>query len=105
MLNWELIGEDKEKVYTTGNAAHNLTALYETGKQTVEGRLDRINNIYDLEGNGLEWTMEANGVTLRAWRGGSYLAEDNNSPGYWNNNGPQYKGKGVHCSRSILYIK
>ena len=33
---------------------------------------DKINNVYDLYGNGWEWTLEARFAHLRATRGGNY---------------------------------
>ena len=62
MLKWALTGADAKRVTQEGNAAHNLSTVYETGKQTIEGKIDRINNIYDLEGNNLEMTVEVNGT-------------------------------------------
>ena len=59
MLRWTLKGTDSVKVTSYGNAAHDLSSIYETGKETVLNRKDKINNIYDLEGNVSEWTMEA----------------------------------------------
>ena len=32
-----------------------------------------VNNIYDMAGNGYEWTMEANSTVCRVLRGGSYV--------------------------------
>ena len=64
MLNWALKGADKEKVNSTGNSNCN-------GQQpnTGEESRDVINNIYDLEGNQLEWTQEASGNNCRRYRG------------------------------------
>ena len=40
----------------------------------------RVNNIYDLAGNVLEWTMEANSTDGRVGRGGSYNASGSYYP-------------------------
>ena len=38
----------------------------------VENSLNKVKNIYDLAGNMLEWTMEANSYNARVMRGGTY---------------------------------
>ena len=65
MLNWALTGSDKGKVTATGNGNHNGSGAVSTGATTT----DKINNIYDLEGNLREWTIEANGTVYRVYRG------------------------------------
>ena len=40
----------------------------------------RVNNIYDLAGNVLEWTMEANSTDFRVFRGGGYGSSGSGSP-------------------------
>ena len=72
MVNWVIKSNstDKEKLTSTGNAAHDLSAICPSGKQTVTGKYDKINNIYDLEGNVYEWTLEAYSTTSRVCRGG-----------------------------------
>ena len=102
MLRWALEGADATKVTTTGNAAHNLSAVYETGKETILNKVDRINNIYDLEGNGVEWTAEAVGTYSRIYRGGGYIV--NHLPSIRYSYSPSDTGAGF-CSRSLLYIK
>ena len=102
ILRWALIGEDAQKVTSTGNAAHNLSTLYETGKETITNKKDKINNIYDLEGNGIELVAETHSTEHRSVRGGYY--------GY--NYSPSYRGwsiptdtREIDSSRIILYIK
>ena len=105
MLKWALTGADASKVTATGNAKHDLKAVYETGKETVTGKADRINNIYDLEGNVGEWTAEASNKDNREdrdYRGGTY----------YRNNTPSERGLmfsigsgGDVGSRSALYVK
>ena len=66
MLNWALTGNDKAKVTATGNAPHSgLSGTYQPGTQSN----DKINNIYDLEGNVREWTLEALYTSTRVPRG------------------------------------
>ena len=80
MLNWALTGADKSHVTSNSNATHNSTYTATTMRtrtttenDTATG-LDRINNIYDLEGNLYEWTQEASFTGDRVFRGGSYLS-------------------------------
>ena len=104
MLNWALrSGNDSSKVTSTGNALHSgLSSVYETGKQTVDGKYYRINNVYDLEGNGLEWTLEAEDAGSRVLRGGFCI--DSGSPSYRFPNFP-YLAYSSYCSRLTLYVK
>ena len=102
MLRWGLTGADKAKVNGTGNAAHDLSTVYETGKETVYGKKDRINNIYDLEGNGLEWTAETFSTNSREYRGATISSAK--SPANRYNQGPEYPYN-YFCSRAVLYIK
>lgn len=65
MLNWALTGSDKGKVTATSNAPHDLSSTYQPGTQAN----DKLNNIYDLEGNVMEWTLEAKEAPFRLNRG------------------------------------
>lgn len=64
MLNWALTGNDASKVTATTNAPHDLTATYRPGTQ----KSDKINNVYDLEGNVVEITLESLHTDRRATR-------------------------------------
>ena len=64
VLNWILIGSDKEKVTATGNGNHSGKVM-DTGATAT----DKMNNIYDLEGNRWEWTLEACSTEQRVCRG------------------------------------
>ena len=51
----------------------------------------KVNNIYDLAGNVLEWTLEADSTLYRVYRGGyyySYGSSNASSKRYSNNDGP-----------------
>ena len=63
---------------------------------------DVSKNIYDLAGNCLEWTMEANITNYRVIRGGSYVDADPVSDRYGSN--PTYS-YGSFSFRPTLYIK
>ena len=70
MLNYALEGKDKEKVTATSNADHNLKKPTMTG-ETLD---DKILNIYDLEGNLYEWTLEGKRADARVNRGGYFYS-------------------------------
>ena len=53
---------------TAGEAARHTGSIAETGSNTN----DKVQNIYDLEGNVREWTMEAVDTGSRSYRGGNY---------------------------------
>ena len=65
-----------------------------------------MKNIYDLEGNYLEWTAEADNTYSRTLRGGYY---DNASIGFWypassrDSNFPTHTN-GYLSSRPALYV-
>ena len=79
MLNWALNGDDAAKVTEKTNASHSLEELYGPGTITVEGKTDKINNIYDLEGNVRDWTLEVDRYDCRVPRGGSFVNDDSPS--------------------------
>ena len=57
--------EGKYDVTKAGNVKHNFSGNYNTGNQST----DMSKNIYDLEGNVLEWTTEAVSTSDRVRRG------------------------------------
>ena len=63
---------------------------------------DVSKNIYDLAGNGFEWTMEAHSTINRVGRGGSFLSDLPVS--YRSYNGPTYPYDNISF-RPTLYIK
>ncbi len=77
MLNWILEGKDKNKVKEVFESNKNVKV---TGKNSN----DVINNIYDLGGNLIEWTLEASGDSDgkvgRVVRGGSF--NNDHSPSF-----------------------
>ena len=99
MLNWVINSDsaDKHKISEDTNGNHS-GSLVTTGKYSN----DKINNIYDLEGNLFEWTLEAMGEVDRTIRGGSFLVgmPSNRSTAVATYNSPEYFG-----SRLTLYIK
>ena len=71
MLNWVKNGNgvDKDKINqnTIGNYYKSIAT---TGNSNYS--VDSINNIRDLGGNLFEWSLEANGSSMRITRGGSF---------------------------------
>ena len=84
---------------TTSKNTTRVTGGANNG-QTVSK--DKLSNIYDLLGNSLEWTQEANNTSYRVIRGGYY--NSSNAPSYRSYDCPtdtlSYDG-----SRFTLYIK
>ena len=106
MLNFALSnGNDGSKITAKTNGNHSGKLLKTgtwLGSNTTNPETDKINNIFDLEGNMWEWTKEANSTNYRVSRGGVYL--NSNSPSYRYSYDPLYtyvRGG----SRLGLYIK
>lgn len=57
-----------------GHSDRNLTT---SPALSGQNELDKMKNIYDLEGNQYEWTAEANSTDRRANRGTNYTDPDN----------------------------
>ena len=69
MINWAKQGEDKAKITDSnlGNCSGKKISV--TGSKAYAD--DCINNIRDLAGNVLEWTLEVYTSSFRIRRGGS----------------------------------
>ena len=70
MLNWAKNGADKDKI--TNRKLGNVYTRQLTTTGNSKNSDDSINNIRDLGGNLVEWTLEARDVNLRITRGGSF---------------------------------
>ena len=73
MLRFILKTEDAHHVTAKTNVSHDLLAVYKTGGTDYTGNViynDKAVNIYDLEGNCIEWTQIATSNHLRGNRGG-----------------------------------
>ena len=71
---------------------------------TGNAEYTKANNIYDLAGNVYDWTMEAVGPGLRAYRGGNFNLSGDSYPAdcrYFNN--PTYNNSFLRLSCSTLY--
>ena len=99
MLNWAMKGTDKAKLTATSNGNHS-GGVVTCGNSTYSA--DKINNIYDLEGNLREWTQEANSAYSRAFRGGYYDLSLSPSGRAYNN---PYATYAYYGSRLSLYVK
>ena len=59
-------------IKTAGNVGHNLSSPYQTAGLNYSSSVsynDKVKNIYDLEGNVMTWTTEANSTSYRVYRG------------------------------------
>ena len=99
ILNWAKAGVDKDKITNTslGNHSGSVTT---TGNSNYPN--DSINNIRDLGGNLIEWTLEASNTHYRVLRGGYY--NKTHSPSFRDYNYPFYT-RSYFGSRVTLYIK
>lgn len=101
MLNWIKNGNgpDKDKITTMDWGRNESVTI--TGNSSYED--DRINQIRDLGGNLLEWSLEASNNSERIYRGGSYYG-DKSSPSYRGGATPN-DTSAMYGSRLSLYIK
>ena len=65
----------------------------------------KANNIYDLAGNVLDWTMEAYYTGNRVYRGGSYSSNGTGVPASVRNVGDPTVNNSIYGTRATLYIK
>ncbi len=84
-LIWLVESESKtysEIVNSTdwGNYSNNTESGAGSRKSTGYSETWKANNIYDLAGNVMEWTMEAVSIDCRVLRGGYYLNSGSNYP-------------------------
>ena len=103
ILNWVKEGKnEKEKSKITNTSLGNNSGGIVTTTGNSKYSNDSINNIRDLGGNLIEWTLEAYGTDSRVRRGGIYFSSG--SPSCRNSGNPDntYSGYG---SRLTLYIK
>ena len=100
ILNWAKDGADKEKITNTSLGNNSSGRVATTGNSNYLE--DSINNIRDLGGNLMEWTLEACGQNFRIFRGGNF--NHNFSPSYRSFNTPD-NNPGDYGSRLSLYIK
>ena len=101
MLNWVKNGNgvDKDKITTKDIGGNYSKSIATTGSSSYSN--DSINNIRDLGGNLMEWTLEANNTDVRVFRGGFYYGPYSPSNRYYSN--PNYNGAD-YGSRLTLYI-
>ncbi len=108
MLNFALSnGNDSSKITANTNGNHSGKLLKTgtwLGSNTTNPETDKINNIFDLEGNMFEWTKEAYGTYYRVNRGGSVYTGSSLSPSVRYYNYPYNTSNNIG-SRLGLYIK
>ncbi|MBR2290150.1 MAG: hypothetical protein IJ867_06135 [Clostridia bacterium] len=90
VLNWAKKGKDSNKISDVNGIGNNNSGSISKSGDYLN---DSINNIKDLGGNLLEWTLEASGQYHRIRRGGNY--QEIRSPSYrWTD--------GVESSSKVL---
>ena len=101
LINWiKNSNNEKEKLESTTLGNNSSKSITITGSSDYEN--DRINNVRDLGGNLMEWTLEAYNTSGRISRGGTYNYAA--SPSYR----LDYYPSGIYSdygSRLTLYIK
>ena len=101
MMIW-MQGNGIDVTSTTPTNLEGVTTIKNTTRKTGTVSTDKLNNIYDLLGNSLEWTLEANYTSNRTNRGGnSYRSY---SPRSRSNCDP-YDTDSSFSTRLTLYIK
>ena len=100
MINWAKDGADRDKITTPGIGNNSGENLATTGNDNYSN--DIINNIRDLGGNLIEWTLESDASLVRIYRGGN--SSGNSSPSFRGGDYPYY-AHGNFGSRLTLYIK
>ena len=79
-----------------GDRLNTCTGLL---KPTGSSESWKANNIYDLEGNVWDWTIEASGSSYRVYRGGAY--NNNNPVRNRNNNNPNNSNNNIGCRAAL----
>ena len=75
MLKFLLTGNEASHVTARTNVSHDLTSSYSTGGTDYTGSVeynDIASNIYDLEGNIVEWNQNVFASEYRSFYGGSF---------------------------------
>ena len=107
MMIW-MQGNNIDVTSMTPTNLEGITTSKNPGESSVVGRTgivptDKLNNIYDLLGNGYEWTLEAGNTGFRISRGGFYFSSS--SPSIRHNGIGSDGAYGGYSSRLALYIK
>ena len=85
---------------------HNDRKLTKTHALSGQNELDKMKNIYDLEGNHAEWTAEALSANVRALRGSDYSNAYGGGfyPASYRRNNSPTNSLSYYSSRSTLYL-
>ena len=102
MLNFALTNtSDSDKVNQGANGNHSNKVLKTGTWLGSSNEADKINNIFDLEGNMREWTKAADDTSVRSFRGGFFGYASELS--YRDYDEPD-SAKGFYSCRPSLYI-
>ncbi len=101
MMMW-MQGNGIDVTSTTPKNLEGVKTSRNTTRKTGTVSTDKLNNIYDLLGNSLEWTLEAYSTYSRTYSGGFHGIS--NSPSLRSDDGPLYTSTN-YSTRLTLYIK
>ena len=90
----------------TNTSGGTSTKSQNSGTRIPTGSADytKANNIYDLAGNVLDWTLEANLTWSRGSRGGIYNYSGSYSPASYRGNGDPYDSDTGYGCRGVLWM-
>jgi len=92
--------------YYTNVAGSTGSKTQNSGKSIPTGSTERnkANNIYDMAGNMIEWTLEGNGSNYRRCRGGYYyIYANSDSVRYRDYYNPYDRNYYIRCARVLLH--
>ena len=92
--------------YYTNVAGSTRSKTQNSSTITPTGSTERnkANNIYDMAGNMIEWTLEGYGSSYRTCRGGGYgSVASSGSVGYRGTYNPYGRGSYIRCARVLLH--
>ena len=96
-------GDNEKKKYTynsTGKGNYGNSSLLATGSNESYA----VNNIYDMAGNGWDWTIEAIDTSYRVYRGGYYYINAILNPASDRDSAGPASSYGTRGSRLALYM-
>ncbi len=89
-----------------GNYSNNSEPGAGSRRPTGYSETWKANNIYDLAGNVRDWTLEADGTSYRAYRGGSYYDYGGGNTAYYRYGvNPTYSNYSVRLQVCTLDVK
>jgi Tfp pilus assembly major pilin PilA len=111
-VQWDATMQFFDSNYLSSTCDENSYVRNSEGKGNHSGSLIstgsnenyKVKNIYDMDGNVWEWTMEAFGTKERVRRGGNYMNEASKYPVSFRNNNPPSNVLAQSGFRIALYV-